>query len=114
MSHAAGERNRTVPEFWRGKPEEHSRKLAQSVNSMLDGQTNNQFTVTLEAGQTQTEVEFLTARPGVSVLLTAQNAAAATLQRTTDVYAEADTGKVRIKHDVSVSGTERFSLIIVG
>ena len=114
MSHVTGERNRSVPEFWRGKPEEHSRKLAQALNGMLDGQTNNQFTVTLEAGKTQTEVAFLPSRPEVAVLVTPQNQPAAALMRTTDVYAEADTGKVRIKHDASAVGTEKFSLIVVG
>ncbi len=114
MSHATGTRNRTVPEYWRGKPEEHARKLAQTVNAMLSGQTNNQFIVTLTAGVTSTVVPFLTAKPDVATTLTAQNAAAATLQRTTDLYAVAGFEQVTIHHDASADGTEKYSLVIVG
>ena len=102
------------PKFWTGKPEELARKLSDSVRGILDGKTNNQYTVTLEAGKTSTEIMFTTAKPGVSVLLTPQNAAAAAFQRTTDVYAIGKTGKVVVNHDASATGAEQFSLVIVG
>jgi hypothetical protein len=80
----------------------------------LDGKTNNHYKVTLEAGKTFTEISFSTAKPGVSVLLTPQNVEAATFQRTKELYATGDFGKVVVHHDASAVGTENFSLVIVG
>ena len=114
MSHTSTRRTAIPPKFWVGKPEELARKLSSSVREILDGKTNNQYTVTLEAGATKTEIDFTTAKPGVSVLLTPQNAVAAAFQRTTDVYAVGDFGKVVVNHDASAAGTEKFSLVIVG
>ena len=113
MSHIAEHRNVVPPRFWH-EPKEHSRKIADSVRGILDGKTNNNYTVTLDPGKTSTSVSFSTARPGVSVLLTPQNAAAAEFQRTTNVYAVGDFGKVTVNHDASAAGTEVFSLVIVG
>ena len=85
MSHTPEHRSVIPPRFWNGKPEEHMRKIADSVRGILDGKTNNHYTVTLDAGEVATEISFSTAKPGVSVLLTPQNAVAAAFQRATDV-----------------------------
>ena len=113
MSHTAKHRTVVPPEYWEN-PKEHSRKIAQSVRGILEGKTNNHYTVTLEAGKTVTDVRFLSARAGVSVLVTPQNAAAAALMRTTDLYAIGAFEKVTVHHDASAVGTEVFSLLIAG
>ena len=60
MSYAAGNRSQSAPEFWH-EPKEHSRKIVQALNGVLNGQTNNTFQVTLEAGATSTSVSFVPA-----------------------------------------------------
>ena len=112
MSYAAGNRSQSAPEFWH-EPKEHSRKIVQALNGVLNGQTNNTFQVTLEAGATSTSVSFVPARDGGSALFFPQNAAAATLARTSDVYASTKSGEVVITHGEAAGG-ERFSLVICG
>ena len=111
MSYTANARTESTPEFWH-EAGEHSRKIAQAVNGILNGLTNNTFSVTLTAGETTSTVSFPPARNGGSALLFPQNAAAATLARVTDVYATTTTGEVVITHG-SAAGGEQFSLVIV-
>ena len=115
MSFQADPRRVAPPLYWgKNRPEEHLRKIANSVRDLLDGKSNNNFIVTLDAGKAQTDVPYLPARSGVAVLLTPRNAAAAALQRTTNVFGEAFFEKVRICHDSSAAGTEEFSLVVIG
>jgi hypothetical protein len=114
MSHTPEHKNEVPPRFWAGRPDEHIRKVTDSVRGILEGKTNNHFTITIEAGETSQDISYSTAVPGVKVLLFPQNAAAATFQRTTDLFAVGDYGKVTINHDSSAAGTEVFSLVIVG
>jgi hypothetical protein len=113
MSYKDGRRTQTTPEFW--SPEEsdsgeHIRKIAQSVNGILMGQTNNHFTITLEFEETSTTVPFSSAKTGASVLLFPQNAGASALG---GVYATASDGQVTVNHDVAAGG-ESFSLVVIG
>lgn len=99
------------PEFW-AEPREHARKIAAAVRQAQTGQTRNGFVVTLE-DDTETVVPFPSARPGITPLLTPLNAAAATAQRTTDIWVEAKIGEIIVHH--GASGAERkFALVIVG
>ena len=111
MSYKANARTESPPEFWH-EPGEHSRKIAQAVNGILNGQTNNTFLVTLEESTNQSIVQFPPARAGGSALLFPQNSSAAALARTTDVFATTTAGQVIITHGAAVGG-ERFSLVIV-
>ena len=112
MSYAATKRTESAPEFWY-EGREHSRKIAQAVNGILNGNTNNTFRVTLEAGTTSTTVPFPPAREGGSVLLFPQGDSAAELVRTTNVYASASSGEVVITHGAATGG-ELYSLVILG
>lgn len=112
MSYESTGRTESAPEFWH-ESKEHSRKIAQAVNGILNGQTNNAFVVTLESGGTSTTVPFAPSRSGGSVLLFPQNDAAATLSRTQNVYAETRAGEVLVTHGPAVGG-EVFSLVVVG
>lgn len=114
MTTAAGTRSQSPPVSWRGKEEEHRRKIAQSLRGVLFGQTNNHFSVTLDAGTVCTEVDFPSARLGVSISITPQNQVAATFMRTNDVWGEVETGKVKICHASTAVGTEKFAVVIVG
>ncbi len=111
MSYKANARTESPPEFWH-EGSEHSRKIAQAVNGILNGQTNNTFVVTLEEGATDSTVRFTPARAGGSALLFPQNSSAASLARTTDVFATTSTGQVVVTHGAAVGG-EQFSLVIV-
>jgi len=112
MSYEAKRRSETAPEFWH-EESEHSRKLAQTINGVLNGQTNNHFQVTMEVGDAQTKVKFPQAKDGVSVLLFPQNAKAALLSRESDVYASGSGGEVTITHGTA-GGGEIYSLVIIG
>jgi hypothetical protein len=118
MSYENGRRTQTTPEFWSQQDAdagEHIRKIAQSVNGILMGQTNNHFTITLEAGVEPLTVPFSSAKTGASVLLFPQNADASALG---GVYATASTdingnGQVTVNHG-SATGGEKFSLVVIG
>lgn len=112
MSYEPNARTESPPEFWH-ESAEHSRKIAQAVNGILNGKTNNTFVVTLDAGESKTIVPFSPARSDGSALLFPQNASAAVLARTTDVFATSVVGQVEITHG-SAAGGEKFSLVIVG
>ena len=112
MSFEEKSRSEVAPEFWH-ESREHSRKLAQVINGILDGQTNNHFLVTLDVGTTETTVPFPPARSGASVLLFPQNASAATLARLSDVFASGSDGVVTVSHGTAAGG-ESYSLVIVG
>ena len=112
MSYKATGRSEYAPEFWH-EGQEHSRKLAQAVNGILNGQMNNAFTVTLDAGETSTTVPFAPAKAGGSALLFPRNNTASELARNTNVFATAELGEVTVSHGTAAGG-ESFSLLIVG
>ena len=112
MSYEANSRNQVTPEFWH-ESKEHTRKIAQAVNGILNGKTNNSFRVTLEAGNTSTSVQFPPARSGGSAMFFPQNDSAAQLARNTHVFASTSDGQVTITHG-SAAGGEVFSLVVVG
>ncbi len=115
MSFVTGNRTTVPGKFWTSqKAADHWRQLATAIRDILDGRVNSTFVVTLEAGQTKTEVRHLPARPGHNIQVTPRNAAAAALSRTTDVFGEADTEKVRICHSATADGTEKFNLVVFG
>lgn len=112
MSYESPNRNQSAPEFWH-EAKEHTRKIAQAVNGILDGKTNNSFKVTLEAGETSTTVQFPPAKEGASAMFFPQSDQAAQLARDTNVFATVGNGTITITHG-SASGGEVFSLVIVG
>jgi len=114
MSFKTEHRSVYVPEFWTGSPSEHIRKVANSVNQILRGMTNNHFTITLEPDETATDIPYEACRPGVSPLLTPQSASAATSMASGLIYVEPQTGNCRINHDASPATDRKFSLVLIG
>lgn len=100
----------TPPEFWQDEAE-HRRKIAVATAAALSGQTNNQFTVTLGAGETQSEVLYTKCRPDISVNLTPASATAAAA---VGVWVEPQKGKAIIHHDSSPATDRRFFAVFVG
>lgn len=113
MAYEREHRSDVPPESWRNE-DEHRRKLAQSVRGLLRGESNNHFTVTLEAGASETEIPYQSSRAGVSPVLTPLSEAGSAFLRTKTLWCEAQPGKVVVHHDPSATGEERFSLVIVG
>jgi len=99
----------TVPAWWEDELE-HRRKLADAANAALAGQTNNQFTVDIDPGATQTEVIYEKCRPDISVNLTPASAGASTMS----VWVEPKMGKAIIHHDSSPATDRRFFAVFVG
>jgi len=114
MSYEITRRSVTPPRSWIGRSEELSRKLSESIRGVLRGETNNHFVVTLDASSDCTEVEYSTSRPGLSVLITPQNQDAAEFSRTNNVWGESSNGTVKVCHDATAAGTERYGVVIVG
>lgn len=109
MSH----RTNSVPETWsRNRADELHRKVAQALNSVLRGETNNHFTVTLAPGTTETEVRYSSARPGVVPVLTPLSASAAAAAAI--VWASAELGKVVLHHDSDPATDRAFGVVIIG
>lgn len=110
-----GPRSVTLPTFFEGQdPErlpEHVRKIADAVNSMLNGKTNNTFVATLDAGETSTDVLFSPCHLQSVVTLTAQTASASL---STGVWVEPKKGKVTIHHESDSATDRRFGLVISG
>jgi len=107
-------RAQTVPEFWKGEEEEHRRKLSTAINQIMKGVSNNHFKVTLEAGETSTEVMHPPVRVGASVSLTPGSASAAAAMATGNVWVETATGKAIIHHDASAETDRTFHLAFFG
>jgi hypothetical protein len=97
--------------FFKGRVDEHLRILAQTINGTLRGRQNNTVTVTLNAGETTTEIIDNRFSPDTIPTLTPQTASAASAS---GVYAVATTGKITIHHDASAATDRRFGLIYVG
>ncbi len=98
-----------VPKYWNSE-EEHLRKVSDGANAALSGQTNNQFTVTLDPDETTTEVLYEKCRPDISVNLTPGSASAAA----STVWVEPQTGKAIIHHDSSPDTDRKFFAVFVG
>jgi len=113
MAHGGEHRTRSVPEVWQ-RPDEHLRKVAQTVNSLLRGESNNHFTVTLTPNATETEVRYSSARTGVVPVLQPLSAAGAAALASGSVYATAENGKVVIHHDADPSDQRTLGVVIVG
>ena len=104
----------TVPEFWKGTEEEHRRKVSLAINQLLKGVSNNHFTVTLEANETETEVMHPPVRSGSGVQMTPASASAATSFASGVIWAETQSGKALIHHDASAATDRTFHLAFFG
>ncbi len=114
MAQANIPRAQVVPEFWGGGEEEHRRKMATAINQIQKGVTNNHFSVTLEAGETITEVMHPPVRPGSAVHLTPGSASAATSFAEGVIWVEAENEKAIIHHDASEVTDRIFHLAFFG
>ena len=99
-----------APEF-HSDTEEHLRKIASAGNAALDGQTNNQITVTLEPDETSTEIMYARCRHDISVNLTPASASASAA---TGVWVEPKRGTATIHHDSSPATDRKFFAVFVG
>jgi hypothetical protein len=107
-------RAQTVPDYWKGNEEEHRRKLGQAVNQLMKGVSNNHFSVTLDAGDTETTVLHPPIRPGSAIQITPGSASAATSFASGAIWVEAQTGKAIIHHDSSTATDRLFHLTFSG
>lgn len=107
-------RAQTVPEFWQGSEEEHRRKLGQALNQLLKGVSNNHYTVTLDAGDTETTVLHPPIRPGSAVQITPGTEHAAASFATGLIWVTTETGKAIIHHDSSALTDRVFYLTFSG
>lgn len=105
------ERYPRVPLSWPGSLKEHLLKIAQAVNGLLVGQTNNTQEITLDASATETEVTENAAHPNVTPILVPKTANAAAA---TGIWFEAFQGRVVIHHDSSPATDRTFSLLLFG
>jgi N-acetylmuramic acid 6-phosphate (MurNAc-6-P) etherase len=105
---------KNVPEFFQGSREEHARLIAQGVNGLLKGQSNNVYTVTLDpTPATSTSVTVIHARPGQVAQLVAQSAAAAAEVAAGTIYTEVQNGSIVIYH--AAGGSDRtFGVVLNG
>lgn len=111
MSHEPGHLFPAAPQ--RGlESTEHRRRIAQVVNAVLDGDTNNVLHVTLEAGVTQTQVIEPRVKTGTVVHLTPESASAAAAVAST--YALATTGVITIFHAADASTDRTFGVSFHG
>lgn len=113
MSHGREHRTQSLPETW-GREDEHRRKLAQAINSLLRGESNNHYTVTLTPDATETEIQYPSARSGVVPVLQPLSPGAAAALASGSVYATAENGKVVIHHDADPSDERTLGVVIVG
>jgi len=104
-------RYRAVPLFHKGRTEEHTRIIAQTVNGMLRGRSNNTTTVTLAANATETVIEDDRYTRDTIPLLVPQSASAAAA---VGVYAVGSAGKITIGHDSSESTDRTFGVVYFG
>jgi hypothetical protein len=118
MEQDHGPRFVVPPEFWEETDartgREHLRKLAISVGQLLSGGTNSHFAVTLDPGETETEVLYSKAHLRSSVLLSPQTASAASSLASGLVYAVAKKGGAVIHHDSSSVTDRRFAVLFAG
>jgi hypothetical protein len=108
---AVDHRTRFVPLFLE-RADEHRRKLAQAINALLAGKSNNHFTTTLRANQITTEVQFTESRAGVVPLLVPLSASAALT--IANFWTEPQDKKVIIHHDSSAATDRQVGVVIVG
>lgn len=108
----AGE-NRAVyaKEFFTGREGEQLRELAQVANGVLQGKTNNYFSVTLTPDETETTTDVEFASVGSVAQLTPQSESASAAQ---GVWAEVQAGVVRIHHDASPETDRIFAMVVLG
>ena len=100
-----------VPVRWSGRADEHIRKVAEGVNELFKGKSNNHYKVTLRAGTAKTVIQT----PGGTVRavptlapLDAQSAATIT-----QIYAVPGSGTVTVFHDSNTEDRE-LGVIVVG
>lgn len=113
MSHESEHRSSVPPKFWSNQ-DEFLRKIADSTRGILKGQTNNHFTVTLEAAVSEVAIPYESARPGLSVIISPSNQQAAVFSRSNNVWCESEVGTVRVRYDGVPAGSERYGLVIIG
>ena len=104
----------TVPEFWQGSEEDHRRKIGMAVNMLLRGISNNHFRVTLDAGETETEVLHPPIRAGSTIQVTPGSATAAIAFAAGGIWVETEAGKAIIHHDSSADTDRIFHLTFSG
>jgi hypothetical protein len=93
---------------WRGREDEHRRKLAQSIRGLLNGKMNNVSEVTLVPDATQTVVTALNATANSEILLTPKSASAAAAL--SSLWVQPGNGEVTLNHDASPATDRVFGL----
>jgi len=92
--------------------EELVRRVAQTANGALNGETNNVLHVTLEPGVAFTEVGEPRVKPGTVVLLVPESESAAAA--IASVYSVASTGLITIHHNSDPATDRTFGVVFFG
>jgi len=98
-----------LPKTW-SDPEEHVFKLTQSLNGLLNGETNNVLSVTLNPSSTTTEISDDRIHPNTVPILVPKTASAAA----TIWSYNASKGKVTLTHDSDPASDRRFGVLLFG
>ena len=104
----------TAPELFRGKTEEHLRKIAQVVNQVQTGYGNNAFKVILDGTpSTQTEVIRTRAKVDQHANMSPISSAAALDFALGTTYAVTSDGAVTIHHPAGGSDRQ-YGVVLAG
>ena len=101
----------TLPLNWEDR-DEMLLLVAQAVNGMMKGETNNNFDVTLTASATQTTVSEAAVTIGVVPYFTPRSASAAAALA--NLWTESKPGSLIIHHDSSADTDRTFTVCIFG
>ena len=101
-----------VPRSWSDEaPREHMLKIAQAVNGLLRGETNNIFpAVALTPDATETIVTDAQIHPGTIAILTPKTQSAASAA----VFFSASVGILTLHHDADPAEDRTFGVLIFG
>lgn len=111
MSFTKQDRYPRLDRFW-SETVEHLRKLAQAVNGVLVGETNNHFSITLEVDSVLTEISdpIFDSEKSVFFSSKSENAAVALCFLSTELTK----GKLKIHHSSSSTTDRTYGVIVVG
>ena len=98
----------SVPTTWTDV-RDHLHKMADRVNDLLSGRSNNHYALTLAPNETETELESTLVGSQTSVFFGPRDAAAAAAP----LWYEIEIGKVTFHHDASPD-PRNFSVLLIG
>jgi hypothetical protein len=107
-------RYQTVPETFPNMPD-WMRRVAQCLNGVLLGRTNNVFTVTLTPSETTTTFSHdRITEETVAILVPLTATAAANIGGTTGIYQVPSAGQIIFNHQSTPQTDKTYRLVLIG